>query len=76
MSEISDISGIEASTNTNPFQIGFFNGKKKKKPHNINIDKINKNQVKVRKPNSKYSDKQNHRIYKTKIELNFSEIKI
>ena len=71
MSEISDISGIEASTNTNPLQNVFaINGKQKKKPYNINIKNHNKNEPKIHKVNIKRSDKQKFRTYRTKVEPN------
>ncbi len=60
----------EFGTNTNPNtmnNIALLNSKIKKKPHNITIKNFNPNEPKI-KSNMKYSDKQNYRRYKTKIE--------
>ena len=57
-------------TNTLPVSnIGIVNLEQKKKPHNINIKNHNPNEPKIQ-PNTKYTDKQNYRKYKTKTEPN------
>ena len=49
---------------------------KEKKPHNIRIKNRNPNEPKI-KPDTRYSEKQKYRIYKTKIEPNnLDKIKI
>ena len=59
---------MEAGTNTNAMNnIALLNSKIQKKPHNITIKNFNPNEPKI-KSNLKYSDKQNYRRYKTKIE--------
>ena len=42
---------------------------KEKKPHNIRIKNNNPNEPKI-KPDTRYSEKQKYRLYKTKIEPN------
>jgi len=54
----------EIGTNTNNPQIGLFNLKEKKKPHNVQIKNFNPNEPKI-KQSIKYSAKQSYRRYKT-----------
>jgi hypothetical protein len=71
--------GIDAATNTNTFnQIGIINtDKTKKKPYDVKIKNNNPNEPKLRKSQILYSDKQNYRRYKTKIEPKlFSKIMV
>ena len=61
----------EFGTNTNPNTMNnllLINSKIKKKPHNITIKNYNPNEPKTKQSQILYSDKQNYRKYKTKIE--------
>ncbi len=59
---------MDKDTNTNPLnQIAIINSETKKKPHNITVQNNNPNEPKI-KVNTKYSEKQKYRSYKTKIE--------
>ena len=68
---------IDAATNTFN-QIGIINtDKTKKKPYDVKIKNNNPNEPKLRKSQILYSDKQNYRRYKTKIEPKlFSKIMV
>ncbi len=61
----------EFGTNTNPNTMNnllLINSKIKKNPHNITIKNYNPNEPKTKQSKILYSDKQNYRKYKTKIE--------
>ena len=73
-----EINSVDAAVNTNPLsQIAVLNTDKlKKKPYDVKIKNYNPNEAKIQ-VNTKYSDKQKFRRYKTKTEPKlFSKIMI
>lgn len=64
-----EVNTMETNTDTfNNNNIALMNTKKTKKPHNISFKNFNPNEPKIHHINTKYSDKQKYRRYKTKIE--------
>jgi hypothetical protein len=59
---------METNTDTINNNIVLMNAEKKKKPHNISFKNFNPNEPKIHQINTKYSDKQKYRRFKTRIE--------